>query len=162
MFAVSNATWNDRGWSHEEHGQSDFIVDGQTERLLLDGDENTCLPPLTIERSFVRLNALVYTDTADGFLLQVLVTGMGCQSTEMMVYYERKCSGVGTENLMQCRLDESTHIVRPSNMAVRAFACISPTLFQRETRVLIQIEILPWEIRDSVESKVCGLNSNRI
>ena len=159
MFAVSNATWNDRSWPHEDNGKPDFIVDGHTERLLLDGDEKTCLPPLTVKRSFVRLNAFVYTEMADGILLEILVTGVGCHSPGMLVYYEQKCTGVDAGNLIQCRLDGSNHIVRPSNMVACAFACTSPFLLQRETRVLIQIEILPWEMRDSVETKVCGLKT---
>ena len=154
VFAVSSPTWNNRSCPHEADEIPDFIVDGPTELVLLDGNNITCLPPLDSNRSYLRLYAYVYTPMTKYFVLEMLVTDLGCESPGILVYYERKCAHCDESDLLQCRLNGST-----SGVIACRFACFSPFQLEPKNRVVIQIEILPWEVIDTLEPKICGLTT---
>ena len=156
MFAVSNATWNDRSCSRGNIEDPDFVVDRHNELLLLDGNINTCLPPLTIGQSFLRLDIYVYTPMTNKFLLDITASNVRCESPGMIVYYEQGCATTHEGTLFQCGIHSSIHAVTQTGVISCTFACVSPSMFQLKTRVVIQMEMLPWEIS---QPRVCGLTT---
>ena len=154
MFAVSDVTWNNRSCLYDGDDDPDFVVDGNTEVVLLDGDLSTCLYPLNSNRSYLRLHAYVYTPMTKDFVLEMSVTELDCESPGILLYYEQRSAGCDEGNLLQCRVDGSNTGVFPCR-----FSCSSPYQLKTTTRVVIQIEILPWEMLDSSERKLCGLTT---
>ena len=158
MFSVSEPTWGDRSCPRRITEDPDFIVDGN-ELVLLDGNPNTCLSPLTFERSSVRINAYVYAPTTNEFLLQTTVTNLRCESPALLTYCEQKCEGADTGTLLQCRLHGSNPTGVQDSVISCTFACTTPFSFQQKTRVVIQIETLPWEMKHSMRPQLCGLTT---
>ena len=156
VFSVSNATWNDRSCSRKVTEDPDFIVDRDNELLILDDDINTCLPPLTIEQSFLRLDAYVYTPMTNKFVLDITVINVGCDSPGIMVYYEQECAVVNEGNLFQCRPNGSNPKFTQNGAISCAFDCISPFMLELKTRVVIQMEMLQWETK---QPRICGLST---
>ena len=156
VFSVSNSTWNDRSCSRKITEDPDFIVDRDNERLLLDGNENTCLPPLNIEKSALRIDAYVYTPMTDKFVLNITVTNVVCESPGIIVYYGQGCASVNEGGLFQCHPKGSNSMVTQSDVISCTFACISPFMLQLKTRVVIRMEMLPWETK---QPRICGLST---
>ena len=158
VFSVSNPTWNDPSCPHEDSDDLGFIVDGHAELYLLDGKLDTCLLTLPGEPSFVRLNVYVYTPmNRKEFILIMWAIDLACDYPGMLIYYEQNATNADQRNLLQCRLDES--YPRPAQMGVIpcAFVCTNQYKFGLKTRVIMQLGILPWEIRNSFQPKVCGI-----
>ena len=154
MFAVSDVSWKIRS-CREANAHTDFIVDGHTELVLLDGNPNTCLPLRNSNRSYMRLDVYVETPMTKHFVLEMSVTDFRCESQGMLVYFEQKCAIGDDGSIIQCFLDDSYR----GALSCR-FACISSFQLKPKTRVVIQIDLLPWElVVDPSEPKVCWLTT---
>ena len=154
MFAVSDVSWTNR-FCLEANAHTDFIVDGHTELVLLDGNPNTCLPLLNSNWSYTRLDVYVYTPMTKHFVLEMSVTDLRFESQGMLVYFEQKCANGDDGSLIQCLLDDSNR----GAFSCR-FACISSFQLKTKTRVVIQIDLLPWElVVDPSEPKVYELTT---
>ena len=155
---MSAPKWNDR--SCEDNEKPDFIADGETELILLDGGVNTCLPQLSFKQSFLRLNVYVYTPKTRRFSLNVTVADLACESPGIVVYYQQKCVGFDDGILLQCILNGSSSDGTQNGVISCYFACTSTFELQLKTRVIIEMEIFPWEMKDNIYPKICELATN--
>ena len=160
MFAVLNTTLRERtcpdNFSNYPHFPNDAVG-----RLLLDGDQTSCLQPLSEGNRFQHLIAYVYIppySQSHGLIINVSGTDFNCDDPGLLAYYQ----DVGVDNktsMQQCSPRKNDDGSMNGIITSCSFICTSKYPLKRQTVVFLQVEIMPWEPPTIPQYSLCEINS---
>ena len=132
-------------------------------RLLLDGDNKTCLQAFSDGARFLRLISNVYVspyDKPNGLIFNIYVSDLSCNDPAMLVYHHEG-TGICKTIKRQCKYQHG-----PQSMSgttnLCSYVCLRKDPLDRKTALFIEIEMMPWETRITLQPEVCEVNSQNL
>ena len=133
-------------------------------RLLLDGDNKTCLPIFPDDARFLRLMTFVYMPpyhTSYGMIINIHVADLRCNDPALLVYYNASVVS-GKTIIRQCKHQQHDTSYMPDTTEMCPYLCLSNGGFEKQTVLFLQIEMVPWETHTTPHPQICELDSQNV